>query len=355
MNRQNDASFGMYKTSHTFLTANTATITAAGVTILNTYAGDLETLIDAIRNTSEQTTVDTKPITEVKRDARKDTTDRAVQVTGAVFSYATDLFKVTGDRKWSQLAAQMEVMTPGFFAAQKDEEVPDAFYNVWLIANDLESASPQPSTTLTLKDYGIKPDVTTPTPIPGTLTLFDQSITEYTDLSTKPREAISTRKTFNGKLDGLYDDTDALLEKADKVIFGLKKDYPDFYDGWQNARIIVLMSLRTQIVGQVNKVTNVELKTTAPVEGATITILPQPYTRTKNGQTIQVTADPIIVLTSADGKYAVPTRDIHAAYIVKCSKVTGYGDDQIGDIRVKKGKKKRADFLLLPVQSGTGS
>lgn len=353
MNRQNDASFGMYKTSHTFLTANTATITAAGTTILNTYAGDLETLIDAIRNTSEQATVDTKPITEVKKDVRKDTTDRAVQITGAVFSYATDLFKETGDRKWSQLAAQMEVMTAGFFGAQKDEAVTDSFYNVWLIANDLESASPQPSTTLSLSDYGIKPDVTTPTPIPGTLTLFDNSITEYTDLSTKPREAISTRKTNNQKLDGLYDDADALLEKADRVVFGMQRDYPDFYNGWQNARIIVLMSLRTQIVGQVNKITDVNLGTTAPVEGATVTILPQPYTLTKNGQTINVESDPIIVKTDAEGKYAAVTRDIHAEYIVKCSKVTGFGDDQVDVPRVKKGKKKRADFLLKPIQSGS--
>lgn len=350
MNKLFDTKVGMYKIAHAFLGANTATITAAGSSILNTYTGDLETLIDAISNTSEQTAVDTKSITEVKREARKDTTDRAVQIAGAVFSYATDLFQEAADLKWSQLAAQMEVMTAGFFEAQKDEEVSSSFYNIVTIASELESASPQPSTTLLLKDYGIKVDVTTPTTIPGTLTLFDQSITVYTNLSTKPREAISTQKTNNQKLERLYDTTDRLLEKADKVVVGLKQSYPDFFAGWQNARMLVgPLRLRTQVAGIVSKVTDVNLGTTAVAEDAKITMTAEPYTKVKNKQTIQVKPKPVILQTDATGKYAVPTPDNKPMYTLSCT-LPGYQDIIKTGLKVRRSKKLTVDFLLLPVQ-----
>jgi hypothetical protein len=342
MNRLNDATLGMYKTVDAFLTENAATITAANVPIITTYKGNLVTKIDAIRTTSEQTAKSSKGITATKAEAKLEATRLAFIVSGMLFSYADDNGKTA-------LKTDMEKFTFAYLKNKKDEEVVDDLYLILYTATEISSATPNP-----LIPYGFKADVIVGTEItePGTLTVLEEAIQTYSNLTTAPREVISTRKTYNEALENLYKETDALLFKMDRVIEGLQVTFPAFFSGYQNARIIVgPMTLRTQIVGIVSKVTNVDLGTTAPVYGAKVTIIALPYVRTKNGQTIQVTSDPVITQTDADGKYAVPTRDIFAVYIVKCSNVSGYGDKEQAEVRVKKGSKSHIDFLLEPVQA----
>lgn len=348
MNRLNDATLGMYKTVDAFLTENAATITAANVPIITTYKGNLVTKIDAIRTTSEQTAKSSKGVTATKAEAKLDATKLAFIVSGMLFSYADDNGKTA-------LKTDMEKITAASLKAKKDEAVVDDLYLILYTAQEI--ANPPAPATNPLIPYGFKDDVEDPVTHeitePGTLTQLETAIQTYSNLTTAPREVISTRKTYNEALENLYKETDALLFKMDRVIDGLQVTFPAFYNGYQNARIIVgPMTLRTQIVGVVSKVTDTVLKTTAPVYGAKVTIIPQPYTRTKDGQTINVTADPIVTYTDADGKYAVPTRDIYAKYVVKVSDVTGYGNQEEVDKRVKKGSKTHVDFLVEPIQAG---
>lgn len=344
MNRLNDATLGMYKTVDTYLTDNAATITAAGVPIITTYKGALATKISEIRNTSEETVKSSKGVTATKAEAEDEAIKQATTLAGWIYSYADDNGKTS-------LKVDMAKFSFAYLKAKKDEAVIDDLYLILYTAQEISTVTPP--TPNPLVAYGLKLDVEEigdEDYEPGTLALLEEAIQVYSNLTTAPREVISARKTYNEALENLYKETDALLVKLDKVMDGLQTTFSAFYNGYKNARLIVgPMTLRTQIVGQVNKITNVELGTTAAVHGAKVTILPQPYTMTKNGQTIQVTAEPIVTQTDVDGKYAVPTRDIHAVYIVKCGNVTGYGEQQQADVRVKKGKKSHINFLLEPI------
>jgi hypothetical protein len=337
MNRQNDAVLGMFKTVDAFLTANAATITAAGVPIITTYKGDLETNIDAIRNTSEQTAKSTKGITQTKAEAETEAIKQACIVAGAVYSYAKD-------NNMTQLAMDMDVSS-GTLRSKKDEALVDYLNNIWVTATDIATVTPP--VTSPLIPYGIVPDVTTPDPVPGTLSVFETTITDYTNLSTAPRQAISSRKTYNQTLDQLYNGTDLLLGKLDRIVAGLEDSYPTFFQGYQNARIIVLISLSTQVVGTVLVITDPVLKTTQLVQNATVTILGAPYIVTRKGQRTQIVPEAVKVKTDVDGKYAEDA-NFHTTYTVTCE-YPGYVTQTESLIAVKRGKKEHIDFVLVPV------
>lgn len=382
MNAQNDASLGMLKLVVACLRKYAADITTSGFTILNTYADDLDTKIDNIRTTSEQTNVNTKPITEQKADARAASTDLAVRVTGAVFGYSTDVYKKLVDMekaaiaagqpipdglaeektKWLLLSKEVEKMNAPFFKSKKDEEVADFLYNAWNIGDDVETTPSVLVPELTLAQYGIKKTTTTTTggttvTVPGTLALLDNSITAYTHISTAPKEAINTRKGFNSQLDTQYIEAYADVAKIGKVMYGLKNDYPEFYKDFVAAENSdKTKTMKTQIIGTVTQEKmDGGLKTIVPVEGAIVIISAPSYTRKKDGQTIKVDTEPIEVETDEDGEYSVPTPDIYARYVVDCGGVTGYAEQQVENIKVKKGKKKRQDFLLKAIPAQPGS
>lgn len=337
MNRSNDAFLGMYKTVDAFFITNAATITAAGVAILTTYKGDLETQIDAIRNTSEQTAKSTKGITQTKAEAEAEAIKLACIVAGAVYSYAKD-------NNMTQLAMDMDV-SAGTLRSKKDEEVVDFLNNIWVTATDIATVT-LPATS-PLIPYGIVPDVTTPTPIPGTLAVFEEAIITYTDLSTAPRQAISTRKTYNGTLEDLFKATDVLLGKTDRIVSGMQDSYTAFYEGYQNARVVVEITFTTQVVGTVSVVIDPDLKTSQVVQGATVTILGAPYIVTRKGQRTLITPEGVTVKTDVSGKYAVDV-SFHTTYTVTCS-LPGYVTETESEIYVKKGKKKDVPFMLDPI------
>jgi hypothetical protein len=330
MNRQNDAFLGMYKAVKQFLDDNAATITAAGVPIINTYKTDLEDQITAIEAKSPQTAISSLGITQTKKEARFAAIKSAAIIAGAIYSYAVDTNN-------TELAVSMNI-TPATLKAKKDEEVVDYLHNIWAEASELVTVTPPAVNPLA--NYGV-----------GTaeVTALEGLINAYTAITTAPRLVISTRKTNNLELASLYDVTDALLFKTDKIVDGLEDSYPSFFQGYKNARIVILISKSTRIAGVVSKVTGIVNgeTTTALANGARITVIPQPYVREKNGQTISVTGKPEIVYTN-DGDYTQDTPDIYALYTVIC-KLEGYAEQQFTDVRVKKGKKTTLNILLEPI------
>jgi hypothetical protein len=328
MNRENDAFLGMYKAVQQFLADNAATITAAGVPIITTYKTDLEDQIAAIEAKSPQTAISSIGITQTKQQARFAAIKSAAIIAGAIYSYAVDTNN-------TELATNMNI-TPASLKAKKDEEVVDSLHNIWAEATELVTVTPPALNPLA--DYGVSA---------AEVTALEGLINAYTAITTAPRLVISTRKTRNQELADIYDVTDALLFKMDKIIDGLEDSYLAFFQGYKNARIVILISKSTRIAGLVSKVTNIALGTTAVVNGAKITVIPQPYVREKNGQTISVTGKPEVVYTN-DGDYTQDTPDIYALYTVICE-LEGYAEQQITNIKVRKGKKTTLNFLLEPV------
>lgn len=343
MRRDFDEKFGVYKGIDTFFTDNADTVTLINIPILTTYKGNLVTKIDAIRTISERTAINTKGITLTKAEAEDAVVQFACTVAAMLFAYADDNTN-------TQLKRDMQKVTPSNLKARKDEEVLDSLYNILNKAQEISTVTP-PATN-PLLPYGFKADVIVGGEItePGTLTQLETAIQTYSQLTTSPRTAIAGRKTSNQQLKKEFKETDALLRKMDKVINGVKATYPEFYDGWYNMReLIGPMRLSTRIAGVVSKVTNIELGTTAIVEGAKVTVIGLPYTTIKSGQTVEVVPEPVIVKTNEEGEFTAPKLDFRTTYVVKCSDVARYGEQEKTEVRVKRGKKTMVTFLLEPV------
>lgn len=346
MTRLHDAKLGMYKLIYSFLTDNNSTITNFGASVLNTYRVELGAKIAAISNISELTATNTRGITLAKSEVEDYAINLACTVAGMLFSYGSD----EGD---TTLKEDMRLVNPSALKAMRDEEVIDILLQILYTAQ--ENTTVTPPATNPLVPYGLKEDVVVGSEItePGTLTELETAIGNYVDLTKAPRHAIAERKTQNKALKVVYKETDVLLTKMDKVVNGMRAVFTNFYTGYYYARILVgPMTLRTQIVGRVSKITDVQLQTTASVHGAKVTILAQPYTKIKDGQALQIVPEPVIVYTDENGKYAASARHFRTTYTVICSNVNGYGHQQQSEVRVKKGKKTRLKFLLEPLQIG---
>lgn len=333
MKRLYDAKLGMYKAVKAVLTANATTITAATVPIIGTYETDLIDHIEAIENISVQTEIDTRGITIAKEDAKKAVIISACSIAGAIYSYSVDTNNIILAHNTNTSSSTLEAL--------KDEELIPIARNIHSKA--LQFVTVTPPAVNPLANYGVgTPEVTA----------LGALIQSYSGQITAPRNTITKRKTSNKFLAEQFKLTDELLYKFDRIILGQKYAYPEFCTQYFNARELVgPMTMRTQIIGVVSKITDTALMTTAVVEGAKVTVVSEPYTTIKNKQLIQIIAAPIINQTDGEGKFAIPTPDFRATYTVTCS-LAGYAEQQITNVEVWRGKKTKMNFLLEPLLSG---
>lgn len=312
MRRDYDATLGMYKAIRSFMNINSTTITAAAVPILTTYKTDLGDQIAAIHAKSEETFINTKGVTQTKKEARFAAITSAVAIAGAMYSYAVDTNN-------TDLATEMNI-TPSVLKFKKDEEVLDILNDILAKASALVTVTPPAVNPLA--NYGVST---------AEVTALEGLITAYINITTAPRLVISTRKTRNQELANLYATTDALLVKLDKVMIGLKDSYPSFYDGYINARnIIGPIRKHTRIAG---KITNSQGQ---PLQAVVITVTS--------------TTEPFVTyqaISNDEGKYFVNTPKFRLSYIVKYSK-SGYGDMQQIDVKVKLGKTTTRNIQMKP-------
>lgn len=328
MNRYYDAKLGMYKYVHDFLVENAATVAAAHVPMIITYKTTLVNKIDAILSTSEETTRSSIGITVTKAQAARNAIRQAATLAGWIYSYANDNNKTA-------LKVEMSKISFAYLKAKKDEAVIDDLYLI-LYSGQKNSVPIPPATTNPLVPYGLRAnvgDVGEENYEPGTLALLEEAISLYADLTTAPRKAISTRKTYNKALESLYKDTDTLLIKLDKVVEGLKLTFSAFYNGYKNARILVgPMTLHTRIAGTVT-----DAITGVPLSGVKATALAS-----------SVPADVLTATTDEQGQYDLHTPQFRLTYLLKFSR-TGYNELQQSGIVVRKGKTTTINVSMEPV------
>ena len=360
-NRRHDAEFGMIKTVDNFLTTNATAITALNLPIINTYHGQLTALISPIQATLALTKKPTFNITISKKDARIMAIKMAVDIAIMVNRYAgdhlrPDMTKPASAENPTDYAMQdlmnfMAEYTGAFLYKVSDQFIIPFLENIWTEAKVAADAKP-PATNPLFLLYGFKADVGEVGDEdyePGTLAQFETAIGIYDSLSVSPRDAIAARKTQNLKLRGLLAQSDTILKALDDC-FELRKSHTETYNGYKAARIVILQTFATQIVGTVMKVLTLQPQTTAPAVGAKIVVTGSSYLSKVGGQSVLITPTPVEVEIGNDGKFAIPTPKLKSLYTVKCTK-DGYGEFTKTDLKMKKGDKLELNIVLPPAQS----
>jgi hypothetical protein len=360
-NRRHDAEFGMIKTVDNFLTTQAAAITGLNLPIINTYHGQLTALISPIQATLALTKKPTYNVTISKKDARIMAIKMGVDIAIMVNRYAgdhvrPDMTKPASadnptDYDMQTLMNFMAEYTGAFLYKVSDQFIIPFLENIWTEAKVAADAIPAATNPLFLL-YGFEADNGVPADEdyePGTLAQFETAIGIYDSLSVSPRDAIAARKTQNLKLKGLLGQADTILKALDDC-FALRKSFTEIFNGYEAARIVIVQTFATQIVGTVLKVTNMQTQTTAVAVGAKIVVTGSSFLSKVGGQSVTITPTPIEVEIGNDGKFAIPTPKLKSLYTVKCTK-DGYQEFTKTDIKIKKGDKLELNIVLLPVQS----
>jgi hypothetical protein len=356
-NRQNDANLGMITGVNGYMVTNAAAVTALNVAIMATYKAQIAALIDPIQDTMGKTSQKTNGITLTKKEARLMAIEVAINVAKTVHNYALDHIRPDPTKPPSldnptnyamqTLMEFMEPYTGAFLYSIADEYIVAYLENIWLEASSVATVTPPLVNPLLV--YGFKDDEGEPEDEdyePGTLTQFETVIQIYSGLRVTPRAAIIARKTQNQKLKGLFQQAFTILEKLDNTFELVKSQNLDLYNGYKSARIVILQTFATQILGIVTRVTNLETGSTVVAVGAKVTVTGSPYPTTGG----ILTPNPVEVQIGADGKYTALTPKIKSIYTVKCT-LPGYQAFTKNDVTVKKGDKTTVNIVLVPVQS----
>ncbi|MGE0076367.1 MAG: carboxypeptidase regulatory-like domain-containing protein [Bacteroidales bacterium] len=102
------------------------------------------------------------------------------------------------------------------------------------------------------------------------LTSLLAAINMFNESIPKVRERTSTKRMYTVQLESLFSETEAALDRIDKIVEIVRLTQPEFYAGYQCSRIIVNTSKRTlALKGVVLDADSLE-----PLKGATLTITP---------------------------------------------------------------------------------
>ena len=74
---------------------------------------------------------------------------------------------------------------------------------------------------------------------PDTQKEFQDTITAFKDAIASPRSGITARKQATEKISLLFDAVDAELDIMDLVVRTAKEEYPDFFTGYKNSRMLI--------------------------------------------------------------------------------------------------------------------
>jgi hypothetical protein len=169
---------------------------------------------------------------------------------------------------------------------------------------------------------------------------FELAISAYYLVISAPEAAIESRKSYNQRLDKLFDKAEAILENMDSAIYPTQWitetfDLRDFYSDYKAARTIFdPVATYTGFKGTVT-----DIITGLPIQGVRVRAFPYG------------TLNAPEAFTAQDGTYLLYTPKFKLnPYTVRFVKA-GYQETQVIDRYVQKGQKITIDLGMIPVET----
>lgn len=212
MNAKQNAKLNMYRTTVKHLDENDA-ITAASPAF-QTAVNKLKATNTAIAGTAQQKSGALTGIAADKSNAKQTLCQIASTIAGAVSAYAS--------ANRSETLKQEMNLPVSTLARSRDEALAPRCQMIHDRADENKDA---------LADYGISRTQ---------LSNLQTAIDNYSAETTKPRTAVTQRKTANVNLAALFKENDDILKnQLDKLVELYRPDHPDFVQTYESARIIV--------------------------------------------------------------------------------------------------------------------
>lgn len=298
MNARHEVKLTMYRTVEQHCDANPSII--AGVAAFMTAYNAFKAVIAEIIGTEQLVSTNLSGITAGKGNSKQSLARTSAEIAGIVYAYAS----ATKDETLKQ-EVNFSFST---LKRTRDEQLAPRCQLIHDRAVAHKAA---------LADYGITDAKTA---------ALQSAIDTYSGETTKPRTAVSNRKTQNANLNAKFRAADAILkDRMDKLIANFAATDPDFVKTYENARIIIdAPTTATQLKGTITNAAD-----NAPIKGATVTIVELGKTRT----------------TDTFGKYSFkPVQN--GEFTITVTK-QGYTDTQTENVEVKLGDIKNLDVSLI--------
>ena len=298
MNAKDEAKFTMFRSIEQHLDTHSSIV--AGIPALLTAFNAFKSVIAAIANTEQLTTINLSGIAVDKSNAKLALAQIAADVAGLLGAYAAAISNPT-------LEAEVNYPVSRLKRTRDEQLVP--------VCQIIHDRAVEHQTALV--DYGIKAP---------TIAALQTAINDYAAKTPNPRAALGNRKTQNAQRTELLRRGDAILKKQiDKLVQTLRTTEPEVHATYFNLREIPdAPSTVTQLKGTIT-----DASTGAPLKGATITIV-------ELGKT---------AVSTSTGKYhfkPVP----HGNYTIKTAK-EGYEPFEQDEIEVKLGDIRHLDMSLV--------
>lgn len=211
MNNRQESKSRMYRESDLVLTKNKPLVDS--IVALAREAANLKLVITEIDDLHPKQATDTKGVTISKNQLKEEISETVTTVAGALFSYGT--FKNDAD-----LCQRVNVYPTMLQRATIADFI--------RICSEILAECDKAGTGL--NDYGISAEMVT-----GLKTKFS----EFKAASVLPRNAVVEKSTATSNLEALFNKADdILLNHIDLLMLQFKKSAPNFYNDYNNARII---------------------------------------------------------------------------------------------------------------------
>lgn len=297
MNARHEVKLTMYRTVEQHCDANPSII--AAVAAFMTAYNAFKAVIAEIIGTEQLVGTNLSGITAGKGNSKKTLAQTTAEIAGIVYAYASATKNETLKQEVNFSFSTLK--------RTRDEQLAPRCQ----LIHDRAVAN-----KAALADYGITDAKTA---------ALQTAIDTYSGETTKPRTAVSNRKTQNANLNAKFRAADAILkDQMDKLIANFAATDPDFVKTYENARIIIdAPTTATQLKGTITNAAD-----HAPIKGATVTIVELGKTRT----------------TDTFGKYSFKPVE-HGTFIVRVTK-DGYETFENDEVEVKLGEINRFEFVL---------
>jgi len=211
MNPKQKAKPNIYRVSEKHVGDN-ASIIAANAAFQQTF-NKFKANIAATTNTAQQKSAALTGIAADKNNARQRLCKFAASIAGVIYAYAS-----ANNNETLKQEMNLPVTT---LVRTRDEA----------LAPRCQMIHDRAQTNLVaLDDYGIKA---------AQLENLQTAIDNYSPETSRPRHAVSSRKTANANLAVLFKENDILKNQMDKLIELYHAAYPDFVQIYESTRIIV--------------------------------------------------------------------------------------------------------------------
>lgn len=289
MTSSQEARLSMYNAVISFCDANAATVATvpAFQTALNSFKDIFSTILQTAQLEAQVIT----GITMDKAQLRNDLAAKAVEISAAIFAYASSTGNNTLKERANYSLTDMLRL--------KDELLGPTSVN---IANDANANA------AALVSYGVTA---------AAITDFNTMIGSFMTAVASPRNAVTQRATYSAMLKTNFKDgNDVLKNQMDKIALQFRADQPEFYSTYKNNRIILdAATSSTQAQGVI----------TQSGTGAAVAAV-----------SVQVVGNTYNTVSDAAGNYKLKIQ-VPGSYSIKFIK-SGFADKTIDNVQITLGQ-----------------